>query len=794
MSRAQERVRRLAQLNQRPLPPAITYGTRRGNRIPLKGNQFLRPDPYDIPSDEDDEPPVASRHVKIGKTYSAKQPNADDSPLSEDQLEAVYGRDATPISSPPRRLTPSSRNGNEAQVPLVVKSVKPSTRRTIAQPTPARPVPEPPSEPQSTTSSFSVAKAVSRKRRTIPQRTPTTAHSRFNRKDATRPAHRARPTVITSSLTPDDSSNAHFTQRTGRTPASSKHTSTTESLKTKPHLPVGELLLVRSPSQAGFECDHISTVQGPEVQDPIADSSTRESSLDLRADTHAPSSAKAPLISIRKRIRPPKFTHRSVAALRDRQRARAPFFKASKDARTSGDGFEAMELKVSHPASIMKKRRARKPLTSGFSALTLRAGPLPDVDFSTSSVKCKEEESSHDVDLSMADDEGAHSNASTSEVLWPTQCQLPSFSNRVLDEAVAQKLSSVSAPRRVYSISSDDDEEDQGEDWLEPEVENSSETGGASFAGHDENIPQQANSGDQPTFSRLMRQALSGAYVDAGRPRDTGVNFDFRKSATPGTAARVPFDRRHLMGVDEMIDDELDLGDASVPAKTHNIQHEALVNIGRFQDEDIPVRQPQPRSILRRETPVVQDGATGPEHTTTNTRRNSMRAIEGSHYFHPIRRSEDDCNEMPPRHGQLACVRRNTEVELADESHYFSHATGKLRDQSQSKPRIIKQRSSEARRASYYSQQGVPIPDSDDAVLETSTAVRETSPEHLDYTSFSKLNVLKRNAETTWSSSLPKTPRDLKTLTRTVSREHGTLSQSTRRKPSLPFQSPVKVM
>lgn len=136
MSRAQERVRRLAQLNQRPLPPAITYGKRRGKRIPLKGDQFLRPDPYDIPVNEDDEPRAASRRVKIGKTYSAKQPNADDSPISEDQLESVYGRDASPLSSPPRRLPPSSRTSDEDQGPLVVKSVAPPIRRRLLSPLP----------------------------------------------------------------------------------------------------------------------------------------------------------------------------------------------------------------------------------------------------------------------------------------------------------------------------------------------------------------------------------------------------------------------------------------------------------------------------------------------------------------------------------------------------------------------------------------------------------------------------------------------------------------------------------
>ncbi|KAF2208983.1 hypothetical protein CERZMDRAFT_107324 [Cercospora zeae-maydis SCOH1-5] len=63
-------------------------------------------------------------------------------------------------------------------------------------------------------------------------------------------------------------------------------------------------------------------------------------------------------------------------------------------------------------------------------------------------------------------------------------------------------------------------------------------------------------------------------------------------------------------------------------------------------------------------------------------------------------------------------------------------AADRLQHNSNEKPRIIKQRSSEARRARWLSQQEVLIADSDTAVLE-STDVHGAFPKLPDYTNFS---------------------------------------------------------
>ena len=93
------------------------------------------------------------------------------------------------------------------------------------------------------------------------------------------------------------------------------------------------------------------------------------------------------------------------------------------------------------------------------------------------------------------------------------------------------------------------------------------------------------------------------------------------------------------------------------------------------------------------------------------------------------------------------------------------------------------------RQSRYFDEACVQVPDS-------KRAVPETSPEPPDYTNGSQLAVLRRTSEAVWTSveSLPTTrPRDLGVLTRTESREHGTVSQTRgSRRPSLPFRSPMK--
>jgi hypothetical protein len=114
-----------------------------------------------------------------------------------------------------------------------------------------------------------------------------------------------------------------------------------------------------------------------------------------------------------------------------------------------------------------------------------------------------------------------------------------------------------------------------------------------------------------------------------------------------------------------------------------------------------------------------------------------------------------------------------------EESRYFSAAKDQL-DSTSTKPIIIRKKSS----SRFY--EPIEVPYSDEMVL-------ETSPRKQDYANKSQLHLLKRTNEALWTSSAaPVAQTDLASLTRSVSRENGTLSQSVRRRSSLRFQSPKK--
>ena len=133
-------------------------------------------------------------------------------------------------------------------------------------------------------------------------------------------------------------------------------------------------------------------------------------------------------------------------------------------------------------------------------------------------------------------------------------------------------------------------------------------------------------------------------------------------------------------------------------------------------------------------------------------------------------------------------------VDLEEEnSRYFAHASNALcaPELDPAAHTIMPRRRTTP--ASYFYDS-----DSEDVQVEDSgRVVPETSPPAAEYTSANQLSVLRQDAEAVWTSAqsvTTVTPKDLRSLTRTVSRENGTMSQSVvRRRPSLPFQSPRTV-
>ncbi|KAF2162565.1 hypothetical protein M409DRAFT_27187 [Zasmidium cellare ATCC 36951] len=690
-------------------PPAITY-SKRVTPLPLKGTHFRRRDPYEIPSDSDDE----DTSVEDSTSTRTKQPSPDDPPLSEDELEAVYGRNASPIESVSSILGVSTSKG-KAKLARSTREGKGILKK--------RPV-----------------------RREVPTQRLVPVISRneartFSRKVQTtvKPSKRSGPSIPPR----------HEKKLTEKAPR---------------RRPVNELLLVPSPAQDHVPRQSSSSPQRPPTQDPIANSSyVSPINEDFGRE-------KAPLTSIRKRLKTPKFTHKSVAALRK---------KKDKESRAEiGDGFERSELQIDQHFSTSRSRKGSKSLVQGLSALDLKAGPLPDVKFEDSSSVLK-------LERTFGGDGDTHHNQevveTTEQELKPETRQQTArkvgFSDRVLEGMVMQQLSSISAPRRVYSISSDHSSEDQDDfeetdEDEEPEDERAAEDvqsqGQSAFEeSDDDEEPEGRRRAPTPPSNQHARQRSSfwrrqPSPVTPAPVRNNGVTLDFRKTASitlgqPPT----PFGKRKLMEVDDTIYDEPDRPPAPPPASLNvNVEDEEMLD-----EEEVPQPPPpppppppHPRSILRNHTPRHHPNNihnARPEHTAANTRRNSM-------------------------------------ITLADEaeSRYFATATDMLRRPSRDhhhpqNPRVLKHRSSQLRRSAYAEVQ----------VLDSESRVLETSPERPDYSNFTNLDVLKRSSDMVWTSSqsLPRAPRDLKSLTRTVSREHGTVSQSLRRRSSLPFQSPAKV-
>jgi hypothetical protein len=209
------------------------------------------------------------------------------------------------------------------------------------------------------------------------------------------------------------------------------------------------------------------------------------------------------------------------------------------------------------------------------------------------------------------------------------------------------------------------------------------------------------------------------------------------------------------MLLDEEVGEELTTTRGSIEYITTNLNRDPRETTGgevrmRSSSRDTQGKQTfgripsaQLRSILKNSTPHISSDANRPESTAANTRRNSMVDVE--------------------------------------ESRYFSAAKDQL-DSASTKQTIIRTKSSSRFHAP------IEVPYSDEMVP-------ETSPRKSDYTSKSQLHLLKRTNEALWTSSVAPVPQtDLGSLTRSVSRDNGTLSQSVRRRSSLRFQSPKKLI
>ena len=703
------------------------YGKRPTKPLSVTANQFLRSN--DIFSTPSDAPEIGTAQAKTPRTNRESSSDSDDSPLS----------DAEP-SDPVQ----NSHFANKEPPSLADRNAAPVLRRGVA-----------------------------------PSPTTTGEHGR---RPAQKPRRRTElPTQRTDPAIHEQATDA--SQRVPKTtPAAKAVKAKRKAPRRKRRLPVNELLLVPEPCQDDKSSELRRDARTVLQEDPVSSSAfplVDNVSSDESDSSIEPRKRKSPLTAIRKRLKTPVSEQKSFKMLRPKHGVGTRAVTADLPPPKLGDGFEASELQFSSRASLrplrMGLQRRQQPVWEGLQALSLTAGPLPDVTFDHPSSTLKVEAST-EVEKALQfgeDDERFVADAGT-----PPAAQAPasvplsrrrvSFSDRVFAE-----LSSVSAPRRRYSNS--DDGEGEDDEAVESYVD-----------GHHldaDNVMDE----DEPMLSDEERAIRPSSRHTSPTPEpqtpshrppppprlspiadsegiSTGVTLDFRKQGILGTFKRTRSSKsRSMVELREVIEDDYEPDDEQemlfeseppayhAPAHHHNTIKvpESTLTRKSFSchvlifDTDILPGQPSlgmPRSILKNSEPSISSDRTRPHNTASNTRRNSAIALD-------------------------------------EQNHYFTSATSHL-DSSPLPHRIIRLKSNQPRVQIPYSGYTVP----------------ETSPEHPDYTNATQLHVLRRNQETSWTSNrMPAPPRDMTTLTRTVSQEHGTLSQAVRRRRSMPFQGPTKL-
>lgn len=522
-------------------------------------------------------------------------------------------------------------------------------------------------------------------------------------------------------------------------------------------LPVNELVLVASPVDHPSLAQPPSYVSGHHGQDPISDQA-----VSIRHGTVSPVESREepedrrwlkqkPLSAFKERLRGDRRRHKSISDLRKKRTDRSQTHpKVPND---HGDGFNAGELFISPLArtSVRKRQPRHDQLIPGFGALQLRAGPLPDVVFDAAPASLKVEGRSASP---------KHDGVQTSDRPF----RRVSFGEQRQAAIIAQ-LSSISAPplprpvadgRNDEESQDDEDDEDDCDDGYVEEREGSADTEldedqiADGFQAVAEDDLYEADTETAEDLEMLPIGSKEANNGDSTDELDTteGVNLDLRRHV-PGHWPRRRIRQDPLIEVNEATHEVV--GIDSMP--TYPPQMAALRDQNQQQaagstrettqsPHSVPKR---PRSILKNATQTLPEAMTQPEQTAANTRSNST-------------------------------------VELP-ESRYFTDAANMLRNVDPTMHTIVPRR-----RPSYFDE--VETFDNGAAVLEMTA---EPDTEMLNYAAASDLAVLRRSSEAEWTpQSLPTAPRDLGSLTRSVSRDFGTLSQSVRRRPSLPFHSPTK--
>ncbi|KAK5709305.1 isopentenyl-diphosphate delta-isomerase idi1 [Elasticomyces elasticus] len=538
-------------------------------------------------------------------------------------------------------------------------------------------------------------------------------------------------------------------------------------------LPVNELQCVNALPD-DVMCDPQSSVPGIGVADPIGDNGSQQNEQPRSSALQKTRKPKTQLASIKKKpAKTPKYKHKSLALLKRRLNPPSLLTKARNHVQpAAGDGFEASELEITYRMPLPSKRGRRKPPSAiTYNALQLCAGPLPEVIF-----ECGEDElqlestgGPHHVSFEQPKQE-EHGNLTK----LSAQRRKVSFSDK--DDFILAQLSSVTAPRRHQSDSESDEDEDEED---EQEAEDDGEEHADDRKSNESEADEQESLIDDVEVMVEGFDAVGQYDPDEGKKIETAITIDSSHNAfiRPKRRPSIRFEQLEDIEEDELQSNGNGTVQHAIIGQPPNLSNKKRRLIEVCETiEDVPDLEPDvPREQAADE--IVSQAEHVPSNARTHVRRtrsilkNSTPIISDTIY-----RLEDTA----------ANTRRNSMVVEANDSRYFASAAEQLAVPDPEKHQIVPRRRSNwnaADAANYHVQ-----------VEDSEQIIPETSPGPPDYTNSTQLAVLRRTSENVWvSRNAPTIPKDLKALTRTMSREHGTVSQSRRRKISLSFQSPTKV-
>ncbi|RMY42386.1 hypothetical protein D0865_12010 [Hortaea werneckii] len=483
--------------------------------------------------------------------------------------------------------------------------------------------------------------------------------------------------------------------------------------------------------------------------------------------------SQAPLTALRKRIKTSKLEHKIV------KHERSQRLFPSNERPNIGDGFEKSELHVEFRIVSHRRRKPWRRDAIVYKQLPIAGGPLPDVMFECSADELNAEQSggphhlttrlpsnptpngpsehptvtaeqarnslreetqanfndSNHANLSLRTSRPTEKSAAESSHLSKRRV---SFSDR--DRFIDAQLSSIKAPPRPLGDPDDDDAEDSADDDEEVESETSKDGEEVVFQTVDA-----ANRIDDELLvdyveSSSTRQELTPSeqpalrFKKAHMGREDGVDSSDDEDLEGATEARRSSRRRsiertRLMEAEEPIDEFQDTMHAERMSAAV-ANHYARSTEGRTRHQP---RLHRLRSILKSNTPLMPNVTYRPDDLEGNTRRNSRHAVH------------------------------------VEDSRYFSQASAILRDPDESNHKILPRRT-------------------------RSNHSNREDEEQVEAYPHEQLHGPRQDREFVRDpQSSPKPERDLKSLTRQVSRANGTMSQSVRRRSTLDFDSPFKI-